>query len=72
MHDCINAERLAKIADLLIVLGRTEVWDGITLDFLERTGKDRPRGRELRDSDVEFIDHLRKPPQGPRAWGART
>jgi hypothetical protein len=67
MNDRIDIEWLSKITDVLVVLGGSEKRDWVPLQLLQRASEDGPRGSILGNPEIQLIDHLRSPPQGPEA-----
>jgi hypothetical protein len=67
MHNRVDIELLSKITHVLVVLGWSEKWDRVPFQFFQRPSEDGARRRELGHPQIEFIEHLRNPPQGPKA-----
>jgi hypothetical protein len=67
VHDRVYLEVPSKITYVLVILRGSEERDGVPFQFLQRASKDGTWESEFGNSQIQLIDHLRSPPQGPQA-----
>jgi len=67
MNDCIDFEWFSEITDVLVKLGWSEKGDRVPPQVLQRPDEYRPWRSKFGNPQVQLIDHLRNPPQGPEA-----